>query len=860
MEEDKRRQARNEEILRSLERMEERTEVLTAKTDRIKLLHKQYLNYLKRIQMNQLTDKNKIHREDGKTPFVEKSASQILETGDLSVIKQTTTITSSKDDVIEKYFKSLSPKSRSILYDKATKSSNERMPFTVTYGDPKAHTLLKNTLGGGDTNAYASSAAITAADEIINSIYTKTFPNLNRTSLERVGFYDNIFEHKENGNDKVTTDFSTTATSADEKIDENGRVDIKLHYRKINSIDQNDVVNHIKNKEKAKSLNQNDDTTSQVDEIHTVVKRSAFKEDEKHRKGQLHQRDLSLLSQELNENRQPIGMYNESGELTKYNEDAQIPQISDGHGQPFVNYNQNSRDEENSQSAHHSQVDGLQTEHHNHQQYNDSYQTVDQNYHSSTEATDFPLSNNTLQDISNNIQVNQEHQQNGGICESIGEKEWSQANQHRYEENVETNQHVASANADEKQDLYEATISNQDQVNEYQYNKINANSEESNVQKTKPEQPDQLEYDQSNPKTTENMQPNEYQTGEQTYGISGQDQEQYDQQQYDQQQYDLQSYDQQQYDPQQCDQQQYDQQQYDQQLYGRTNEQTYGTSDQEQQQYDQQSYDQTSGQSYGIVDQDQQQYDQANEQIYGTSDHDQHQYDRQSYGQTGEQPYGAGDQDQQQYNQQPYDQVNEQTYGTSDQDQQQHNQTEEQTYASADQVQQQYSQQSYDQTGYAGDQYYQGEYDQNDPQYYNQQYDENGHPMQYYDQTGEAVQPNCDENGQSIEQEYNNQTEQPVQQNYEGTEYAYDNHQENQYTENKIVDDVENIADNKNQAEEKSANLELQPETDGTDTRYDDEPTSPQAINVAKMLDTDTESIKQDTKISNDSDFDFSNS
>lgn len=785
--------------------------------------------------MNQLTNKNKIHREDTKTPFVETSAPQTLETADLSVITQKTAINSPKADVIEKYFKSLSPKSRSILYDKTTKSLNERMPFTVTYESPKDYSVSKNTsLGGGDTNAYASPAAITAADEIINSIYTKSFSNTKSISSERVGLYDNTFEHVDNDNDKVITNLSsTTATSADERRHDNRSLDIKLPYRKINHYGQNDVINHIQSNEKEKPINQSYVTSSQPDDIDAVVKRSAFKEHESYIKGQSNQ---YLLSQELNEDRQPVEIYNNSGGY------AQIPQ-SNGHSRPFVNYDQDN------QSAHQYQTDELPAEQYNHRQ-NDSYHTVDQNDHNGAETkTDFPQESNTLQDIENEVQINQKRQQYGSICDAIGENE---DNQHQYEENVDEI-NVASTNADEKQDRHEAAMANKEHT---------MVTEESNVQKdqiildhvrniddTKNvddseenahiEQHDQLqynphiEYDQSNPQSTENMQQNEYQKGEQAYETNGQDQEQYDEQPYDQQQYDQQEYDQQQYDQQHYDQQQYDQQQYDQQQY---DQQQY-----DQQQYNQQLHDQANEQIQRTGDQDQQQYDQANEQTYGTTNQDQQHYD-----QTDEQSYGTGNQDQQQYDQQPYDQ------------------TGEQIYSGVDQNEQQYDQQPYDQAAYAGDQYYQGEYDQNDQQYYNQQYDVNGHPVQYYDQTGEAVQPNY-ENGQPVQQEYHNQSEESAQQNYEGTEYAYDDHQvnneseqpESQYAETKIADKVENIADSQAN-EEKSANQELQLEKDKL--VYDEEPNNQQAINVAQMLDTDTESMKQDTKISNDSDFDFSNS
>jgi hypothetical protein len=114
-----------------------------------------------------------------------------------------------------------------------------------------------------------------------------------------------------------------------------------------------------------------------------------------------------------------------------------------------------------------------------------------------------------------------------------------------------------------------------------------------------------------------------------------------------------------------------------------------------------------------------------------------------------------------------------------------------------------------------------------------QQYDENGQLIQQYD----YGQPQYDENGQLVQQ-------------YNVNEAPYENEQQyyNQpYSENPDEGII--------QQEPASQVSEPEPEKDQNLAA----PEESKKANVMEMLDTDTESVKQDTKISHDSDFDFSN-
>ncbi|KAF2894963.1 hypothetical protein ILUMI_11196 [Ignelater luminosus] len=118
----------------------------------------------------------------------------------------------------------------------------------------------------------------------------------------------------------------------------------------------------------------------------------------------------------------------------------------------------------------------------------------------------------------------------------------------------------------------------------------------------------------------------------------------------------------------------------------------------------------------------------------------------------------------------------------------------------------------------------------------NQYYDENGQPVQYY---GEGSHQTYDENGQAIQEQYNSESYANQQQYYEqhGMEEQQQQQQQQQQQDT-----------GQNEIEQNSGQIQ-----------GEEQPNTQAKSNVLDILETDTESVKQDTKISNDSDFDLSN-
>ncbi|KAF7280200.1 hypothetical protein GWI33_006304 [Rhynchophorus ferrugineus] len=168
------------------------------------------------------------------------------------------------------------------------------------------------------------------------------------------------------------------------------------------------------------------------------------------------------------------------------------------------------------------------------------------------------------------------------------------------------------------------------------------------------------------------------------------------------------------------------------------------------------------------------------------------------------------------------------------------------------------------------------------------QYEQNGQPVQYdengqlidqynqyqqqvfYDQNGQIVQPQFDESGQMIPQyDENGQVMVVYDQNgqqYFGEQYDQSQQQYYNYTEQEQAQfDAE-------QYDQYQANEPQQPDGENmenlAETPAEPEPEAPEQVNpeeevktanVMEMLDTDTESVKQNvSKVSNESDFDFS--
>nr|XP_015837305.1 PREDICTED: RNA polymerase II degradation factor 1 isoform X2 [Tribolium castaneum] len=248
-----------------------------------------------------------------------------------------------------------------------------------------------------------------------------------------------------------------------------------------------------------------------------------------------------------------------------------------------------------------------------------------------------------------------------------------------------------------------------------------------------------------------------------------------------------------------------------------------------------------------------QQYDTSEQQLYDQSG--------QQYDENGQPVQQITEQGQfvQQYDEsgqhiQQYDEQYGQQYDQHGQYLQQYDETGQpiQQYDESGQPLQQYDEsgqpiQQYDGTGQSIQQY-----DEQPVQQYDesgqpiQQYDENGQPIQQYDETGQAIQQ-YGENGQPIQQY--DETGQPIQQYDENAQY-YGDQSNVQYDENgQMIQHYDQPYDGV---------VEHQNEVEGDDQSVP-APSEPKKSNILELLDTDTESMKQESKVSHDSDFDFSN-
>ncbi|GJQ80233.1 hypothetical protein Trydic_g23807 [Trypoxylus dichotomus] len=162
------------------------------------------------------------------------------------------------------------------------------------------------------------------------------------------------------------------------------------------------------------------------------------------------------------------------------------------------------------------------------------------------------------------------------------------------------------------------------------------------------------------------------------------------------------------------------------------------------------------------------------------------------------------------------------------------------------------------------------------------QYDENGQPILGYDENGQPIM-HYDENGQPIIYDGQNQllsnfdvNGQPLYQYEQSEEYYAGNQMYNEQYQNVIEDaskketvskeelsasdaKQQSLQQNSPSNEQKSNVIEKPADTHKQQALKQNSPSKDTKHNVMDMLDTDTESMRQDTKVSNDSDFDFSN-
>lgn len=170
LEEDRRRQERNEKIFRILERIESRAAIISKKTERFQLLRRHYQAYLKRIchKQSQVQPSN--------IPIIEETPQR--SSYDASTVRRALfgehkekEPDEQKVDIMQKYFQSLNgQKSKeSILESVRRQNERERMPYSARTYEDNVGRDNNNSIYGTEPPNYANSIA----DDILNSIQSR---------------------------------------------------------------------------------------------------------------------------------------------------------------------------------------------------------------------------------------------------------------------------------------------------------------------------------------------------------------------------------------------------------------------------------------------------------------------------------------------------------------------------------------------------------------------------------------------------------------------------------------------------------------------------------------------------------------
>ncbi|KAK9719794.1 hypothetical protein QE152_g22436 [Popillia japonica] len=245
LEEDRRRQERNERIMRILERVEGRAAILAAKTERFELLRQQYQVYLQRIFFNTkhtydtpqrphipeqvstiLEEKSDLHNYGplAKTPHgdnFEHINPQAKDLYEHPVIRKALSgehILYPKADVVKQYLRSLSSPISGEEVLKATRS-NTKLSSIYT---PEPDELNTDSLYKDDYSYYKTNAG-NIADQIINSISSR--PKLSSPYHDR--YATGTHRGDPNQGKLLETHFCGTSYSPKRAVDENS-ADIEI--------------------------------------------------------------------------------------------------------------------------------------------------------------------------------------------------------------------------------------------------------------------------------------------------------------------------------------------------------------------------------------------------------------------------------------------------------------------------------------------------------------------------------------------------------------------------------------------------------------------------------------------------------
>lgn len=769
LEEDRRRQDRNERILRSLERIESRVAMLVAKTERLKLLRQQYQNYLDRVYRAKRVEKH------------EAKPKIVVDDG---------------NDVVQSYLQNLSSnKLREML--RKEEESRARLPLTLpTDFDEKLNSEFYPYEGDYRPN-YANSIA----DDIMTSIYNKPKSDGSPRGFNNWGLYGPMKEAekttrpKNSDTDDVSDVDEIPYTSGTRNFGGIGKTDDFLPEKIEEKLKQpNTEEKQVKIEEKEKLV---DGVKLQkvdgIDEAQVSEVNSTSKE--------LLRSDV--LSNQLQQEQQKNEVEEVDGMKIAQLQEHQKSEIDEVDSRKMAQLELTKHEEIVEKKLENDFIEKLELEH--------PIQQFDQNEQP--------------------VQIPQCDQQGQNVQQYDASRQQSiESEQRIFEE--QGGQQILEQHSQQKQ------------------------LEPQNYNENEPQYVEQQQYDETG--HSSETQQGQFEGQYDEYGQSLQ--AQFEQQQFDSNDQPIQQYgEQQQYDenvqPFQ-DQQQYDEsgqpiqvQQYDEngqpiqvQQYDENGQpiqvQQYDENGQPIQQYTDQQYDENGQliQQYDETGQPIQQYDEQ----YGQQYDDQGQY-LQQYDESG-QPIPMQQYDETgQLIQQQYDetgQLIQQQYDESGQPVQQYDESGLliQQYDETGQL----LQQQYDETG----QPIQQQYDETG-QPIQQQYDESGQPIQQYDETGQYLQQ-YDENGQPIQQ-YDEQQYYTEQSDVQYDETGQVIRQNDQVYAEGVVEQQEHPTEGEISEAVKEGEASLS------------QAEEPKKSNVMEMLDTDTESIKQETKVSHDSDFDFSN-
>lgn len=229
VDEDRRRQERNEVILNALERIEGRSAILAAKSERLNFLRRQYQNFVNQTRVNNgvLRETKTIRRsEDGRPVLPEYGHN--FEGGSTAKLNQC------KKDIVDKYLENLVSQKSTMGVLENFETSPQRYPFTMTLNDEKV-SASSDLYGDGFAKGDAPGTAIAVADEIMNTIHLQKQQDLKNNAT-----FD-INTVKNDATDRITG--SSNKGNVDAQFKSDIAVNLKKEEISVNNNDPKSEIN-----------------------------------------------------------------------------------------------------------------------------------------------------------------------------------------------------------------------------------------------------------------------------------------------------------------------------------------------------------------------------------------------------------------------------------------------------------------------------------------------------------------------------------------------------------------------------------------------------------------------------------------